>query len=315
MDVTLLSGNEPLQGQIIFKLSHKGDVIETQTMDFDMAGNSETTKIIMWKTRPQFVNYVAGASVYLNGELKDETSYPFSYGLVVWPRFQVVDLSADSSGIDLLVKPRSMTNPAVADFVFQLIQEGDIIYTETKYNIPVIQSTQVLINWPILLDEDTDYIVRVKAFSHTPNITSSYVTIFTSSQDVEIDDDDVEVDDFGASVTLYGRSQVPFKGEVEVWLQSDGSEPLVFTGTPEVLTLNRDDTVGILWDGLPPDTYHVNILVKTLSGDILDRYETVLEIPERAVPLSQPTQPQTPGFSVLMGIMGIIAVVAMFRNQ
>lgn len=315
MDVTLHSGSDPVQGQVIFKLMQKDDVKETQTLDFNTDGNTETTKIVMWETRPQYETYVATASVYVNGELVAQNFYPFSYGFVVLPRFQVVDLSADSSGVDLLVKPRSMTNPAVADFVIQLIQDGDIVYTETKYNIPVIQSTQVLINWPIILDDHTDYMVRVKAYSHTPNITSSYVTHFTSRQDIEIDDKDVDVDDFGVSVTLFGRSQVPFDGEVEVQLQSDGGDPLVFTSSPEILTLNRDDTVGILWDGLAPDTYYVNILVKTSTGKILDRYETVLLIPEPVVPVSQPTQSQTPGFGVLIGILGVIAVAAAIRKE
>ncbi|MDF1557879.1 MAG: hypothetical protein P1P80_06845 [ANME-2 cluster archaeon] len=315
MDVTLQSGSEPVQGQVVFKLAHKGDIIETQTLDFDMKGYSGTTKIIMWETRPQFQNYVATASIYVNGELKTEASYPFSYGLVVLPRFQVVDLSASSSGVDLLLKPRSLSNPAVADFAFQLIRDGDIIYTETKENIPVIQSSMVSINWPILLDDHTDYVVRVKAFSHTPDITSSYVTRFASGQDVEIDDNDVDVDDFGVSVTLFGRSQVPFDGVVEVQLQTNGDDPQVFTEIPEVLTLNRDDTVGIIWDDMAPGTYYVYILVKTLDGEILDRYETVLLIPERAVQVNQPTQSQTPGFGVLMGILGIIAVAEVIRNK
>ncbi|MCL7415522.1 MAG: hypothetical protein M8349_05615 [ANME-2 cluster archaeon] len=135
----------------------------------------------------------------------------------------------------------------------------------------------------------------IKLFSHTLNITSSYVTRFASGQDVEIDDTDVEVDDFGVSVTLFGRSQVPFDGVLEVQIQTNGDDPRVFTNIPEVLTLNRDDTVGIIRDDMAPGTYHVNILVKTLDGEILDRYETVLLIPERAVAVNQPTQSQTPG--------------------
>ncbi|MDF1531022.1 MAG: hypothetical protein P1P72_01685 [ANME-2 cluster archaeon] len=315
MDVTLRSGSEPVQGQVVFKLMHKADVLETRTLDFEMDAKTETTKIIMWETRPQFETYVAIASVYVNGEPVAQNSYPFSYGFVVLPRFQVVDLSADSSGLDLLVKPRSVTNPGVADFKFQLVKDGDIIYSQTKNNIPIIQSTQVSLNWPILLDDHTDYMVRIKAYSHIPNITSSYVTRFTSRQEVEIDENDVEVDDFGVSVTLFGRSQVPFDGTVEVQLQNNGGNPLVFTGSPEILTLNRDDTVGILWDGIAPGTYHVYILVKTLDLEILDRYETVLLIPEPINPINQPTATQTPGYGVLMGILGIITMAAAMRKK
>lgn len=315
MDVTLRSGGEPVKGQIVFTLTHDDELVETQTLDFDIAGNTRTTKVIMWETRPNFDTYVATADVYVDVEPETEATYPFSYGFVVLPRFQVVDLSADSSGVKLLVKPRSIYNPAVADFMFQLIRDGNIIYTETKEDVTVIQSTQVPIDWPILLDDNTDYLVRVKAFSHTPDITSSYATQFTSAQDVEIDDTDVDVDDFGVSVTLYGRSQVPFDGEVEVHLLNGGDDPLVYSGSPEVLTLNRDDTVGIIWDDMAPGYYHVYILVKTLDGTILDRYETVLLIPESVVPIDQPAPTPTPGFGVLVGILSIITVAAVVRNK
>jgi len=307
MDVSIQSSEQVNNGQLIFKLTYRDKLIETTTLDFIIAPGKEIRKVIMWDSQPQFKNYVATVSVLVDGRSVDETSYPFSYGLVVLPRFQVVDLSASSSGASLLLKPRSVSSPGVADFTFQLIQDGEILYSKTKEDIPVIQSTQLSIDWPILLDDNTEYSVRVKAISHTPDITSSYVTWFTSNQEVEIDNMDVDVDDFGASVTLYGMSQVPFNGIVEVELHKDGSDPLVFTGKPEPLTLDRDDTVGIIWDDdLDPGTYQVNIHILTLENEILDRYETMLFIPERASPVSQPTKSKTPGFTILLTILCII---------
>ena len=307
MDVSIQSSEQVNNGQLIFKLTYRDKLIETTTLDFIIAPGKEITKVIMWDSQPQFKNYVATVSVLVDGRSVDETSYPFSYGFVVLPSFQVVDFSASSSGASLLLKPRSVSSPGVADFTFQLIQDGEIIYFETKEDIPVMQSNQLSIDWPILLDDNTEYSVRVKAISHTPDITSSYVTGFTSNQEVEIDDMDVDVDDFGASVTLYGMSQVPFNGIVEVELHKDGSDPLVFTGKPEPLTLDRDDTVGIIWDDdLDPGTYQVNIHILTLENEILDRYETMLFIPERASPVSQPTKSKTPGFTILLTILCII---------
>ncbi len=285
MDVSIQSSEQVNNGQLIFKLTSQEKVIETITQDFTIAPGKEITKIIMWDSRPKFKNYVATVSVLVDGRSVDETSYPFSYGFVVLPRFQVVDLSASSSGASLLLKPRSVSSPSVADFTFQLIQDGEIIYFETKEDIPVMQSNQISIDWPILLDDNTEYSVRVKAISHTPDITSSYVTWFTANQEVEIDDMDVDVDDFGVSVTLYGRSQVPFNGIVKVELHKDGSDPLVFTGRPEPLTLERDDTVGIIWDDdLEPGTYQVNIHILTLGNEILDRYEKNLFYPGTYLP-------------------------------
>jgi len=307
MDVSIQSSQQVNNGQLIFKLTSKEKIIETTTLDFTMAPGQEITKVIMWDSQPKFKTYVATISVLVDSKPVDETSYPFSYGLIVWPRFQVVDLSASSSGASLLLKPGSINNPGVADFTFQLIRDGEIIYSKTEEDIPVIQSTQISIDWPILLDDNTEYSVRLKSISHDPNITSSYVTWFTANQEVEIDDMDVDVDDFGLSVTLYGRSQVPFNGIVEVKLHKNGSDPLVFTGKPEPLTLDRDDTVGIIWnDDLDPGTYQVNIHILTLENEILDRYETILFIPEPTTPASQPTQSQTPGFTIFLTIPVII---------
>jgi hypothetical protein len=314
MDITIHSLHHVEDVEIVFSLIHDDNTIQSRTLNLDLEANSMTNKVIMWDIQPQFETYVATASILIDGELVDEASYPFSYGLVAFPRFQVVDLSASNSGVNLMLKPRNSLNPSVADFTFQLIRNNDIIYTETKEDVPVIQSTQVSINWPILLEDHTDYMARVKALSHTPDIISSYVTEFTSGQDVEIDETDVEVDDFGVSVTLYGKSQVPFDGIVEVELNKDGAETIRYTGRPEILTLNRDDTVGIIWDELDAGTYRVNILVKTLDDEILDRYETVLLIPERSHPITQPVKPQTPGFGAALTIVGIIVVALSLRK-
>lgn len=311
MDVTLRSTTAVEGGQLVFKLTHRGTLVETQTMELHLAANTTTTRVIMWNTRPRYETYVSYISVRVNDAVAAERSYPFSYGFVVLPRFRVVDLSADNMGVNLLLRPSSAINPAVADFTIQLLHDGNIIHSETKKNVPVIQPTLINVNWPILLDDHTDYIVRVKAFSHTPEIISSYTATFTSGQEVEINDNDVDVDDFGASVTLLGRSQVPFDGMVEVELVKDSTSAEVFTGKPDILTLNQEDTVGIIWNDLAPGIYHVLITAKTLDGEVLDRYETVLRIPERVNPVGQPTQTPTPGFGVLLTVVILLTAIAL----
>jgi len=65
--------------------------------------------------------------------------------------------------------------------------------------------------------------------------------------------------------------------------------------------------VGIIWDDeLDPGTYQVNIHILTLENKILDRYETMLFIPEPITHASQPTQSQTPGFTIFLTILGIV---------
>ncbi|MCD4843083.1 MAG: hypothetical protein K8R25_01215 [Methanosarcinales archaeon] len=317
MDITLQSQSPIENGHIELTLSQQDDIIRTRTIDLDMPEDSQLTKVIIWDTKlhSNAKSYTASASIYSNDELINESSYKFSYGFVTLPRFKVIDLSATSSGASVLLSPRKLSDPTVADITFELIHRNEIIYSKTKEDISIIQSTPLSINWPILLKDNTDYIVRVKAYSHTPQITSSYITEFTSCQDIEIDDNDVDVDDFGASVTLFGRSQVPFDGKVEIELRQEGAEPLIYSDRSEILTLNRDDTVGIIWNDLDPGVYKVFILVKTLKGDILDRYETVLLIPEPINPISNPTEQTTPGFNIILSLAMIVVSFTLVRKS
>ena len=306
MDLTLRS-HDQINGSIIFSLAHDNEILESQTIEMDIIPDKETTRVIFWdKHHFQFRVYDATARVYNNGELAAEAIDSFSYGFETLPRFQIVDLSPTSSGTSVLLTPRSVNQPGVADFSFQLIKEGEIIDTQIKENIPVMQTIQVSINWPILLEDHTGYMVRLKSFSHTPKTITTYSTGFTSGQDVEIDETDVDVDDFGVSVTLIGKSQVPFDGIVEVELQQDDTHYKTFSGKPDILTSGRDDTVGIIWDDLDPGAYKVFIKAKTLDGEILDRYETVLLIPEKVNPVSTTEKPKTPGFSAVMDVSMII---------
>jgi hypothetical protein len=314
MDITLLSNENINNGLIVFSLSHDNEILESQTIELDIIPDKEITRVIFWDKHFQFGVYEATARVYNNGEIAAEAVNSFTYGFEALPRFQIVDLSPTSSGISLLLTPRSVNQPGVADFSFQLIKSGEIIYSQMEEDIPVIQTTPISINWPILLEDHTDYMVRLKSFSHVPITITTHSNGFTSGQDVKIDETDVDVDDFGVSVTLVGKSQVPFDGIVEVELQQDDTLYKTFSGKPDILTLDRDDTDGIIWNDLEPCAYKVIIKAKTLDGEILDRYETVLSIPEKLNPVGTP-EPKTPGFSAIIGIFSIIILTLIFRKR
>lgn len=314
MDITVYSNEKINDGLIVFSLSHDNEILESQTIELDIDPEKETTRVIFWDNHFKFGVYEAKARVFNEGEPATEAVDSFTYGLEVLPRFQIIDVSPTSSGTSVLLAPRSLNQPGVADFSFQLIKEGEIIDTQIKENIPIMQSTQISINWPILLEDHTDYIVRLKSFSHVPNTITTYSTGFTSGQDVEIDETDVDVDDFGVSVTLFGKSQVPFDGIVEVELLQNDTVSKTFFGKPDILTLGRDDTVGIIWNDLDSGAYKVHIKAKTLDGEILDRYETVLYIPEKVNLVGTPV-PKTPAFSAILGIFSIIILTLIFRKR
>ena len=100
---------------------------------------------------------------------------------------------------------------------------------------------------------------------------------------MEILDTDIDVDEYGASVTIVGKSQVPFDGIIRVVLTPEGGDVQVFEETADILTAGKEDTVGIIWQGVPRGDYNVKIDVLNLEGEVLDSHETVLRVFEPVV--------------------------------
>jgi len=152
-----------------------------------------------------------------------------------------------------------------------------------------------------------------RVFSHDPKITTAYMSEFTASEDVEIIDADVELDEYGASISMIGMSQVPFEGIVRIVLLGTG-EPMVFEEEAEILTIGREDTVGIMWDGMPGGDYNVNVDIVTSKGVVLDSYETVVRMPAPFVVDVEPEE-KTPGFGIVLGLSVLMAVGLFLRRK
>jgi uncharacterized protein (DUF2141 family) len=164
--------------------------------------------------------------------------------------------------------------------------------------------------WPFLLERNKKYIVRAKIFSHrlyAAPLVNTYVSLFTATDDVEILKGDVSVDEYGASVTLRGKSQVPFDGSIVVNAKNRATGDIktfrqVFQ---EILVSEKEDTAGVVWKGLKPGTYDIEILAVNEENTTLDKYETVLRIPEP--PAVVPTTPQkSPGFAALLFMIALL---------
>ena len=305
--------NEPANDvTLVFEMLYSGDVVESRTVRLGSVSAGDITKMILWENELQEKYYTTNISVYNSGKLLTRDSYSFTHNTVAMPRFKIVDLSADSSKSSLLVSPGSISNPGVADIEIKLFEGSDLVYSETTDNVAILVTKVMDANWPILLQSGLDYTAVARVYSHDPEITTAYMSEFTASEDVEIIDADIELDEYGASISMIGMSQVPFEGTVRIVLSGNG-ESIVFEEEAEILTIDREDTVGIMWDGMPGGDYNVNVDILTSKGVVLDNYETVIRMPEPFVVEVEP-QEETPGFGIIGGLAVLMAVGIFIRR-
>ena len=306
--------NEPIDDvELVFEMLYSGDVVESKTVKLGSVSEGDITKIILWENELKEKYYTTTVSVYVSDKFVTNASYSFSYNTVAITRFSVVDFSADSSRSSLLVSPVSVSNPGVADIEIKLFKGSDLVYSETTNNVAILVTKIIDTNWPILLQSGFDYTAVARVHSHDPAITTAYLSTFTALEDVEITDADVELDEYGASISMIGMSQVPFEGMVRIVLSGNG-EPIVFEEAAEILTIDREDTVGIMWDGMPGGDYNVNVDIMTSKGVVLDSYETIIRMPEPFVVEVEPEK-ETPGFGIIGGMAVLISVGLFVRRN
>lgn len=311
-DVTINS-DKTFDGKLVFELIYSGEVVESHEVQVKVKAGAPLTKVIIWQEKPQHDFYFAKASLYEGDRLLTNSSSPIAYGTVTMPAFQVVDFSSSNSGVLLLLRSY---NPTVVDIKIELLDDNDIIYSKTKKDLSLTASTELRIDWPFLLTDNKNYTVRAKIYSHrlyAPPLVNTYMDGFTATDDVEILPADVQVDEYGTSVTVRGKSQVPFDGFIVVTARNrvTGQTQNYRQLIEDILTSGTDSTAGIVWKGLAPGTYDVIIEAVNNRNISIDKYETVLRIPE--YPVSNITvTPQTTGFE---GIFSIVVLLLIYLRR
>ncbi|HIH44060.1 MAG TPA: hypothetical protein HA257_02960 [Candidatus Methanoperedenaceae archaeon] len=307
-DVSMYSAGQVDSAVLVMEVAHGGEVIESRTVPITNF-SGELTKVIIWEKKPEFERYAANASLYIDGVLIDCKSYPFSHGTAALPRVHLTDLDPDSAGVLMLF--RSYTG-ALADVTVELINGTDIAYSQSSYGLDIVSPKTLRLNWPILL-EKRNYTVRIRLSVQNLRdapIVTTYVKSFTADTDVEIVRSDAEVDEVGASVTLRGKSQVPFDGKVVVKL--GGSVEREFSAPSDILTIGKEDTVGISWD-IPPGTYTAAILAVDSEGAVKDRFETMFRT---SSPQAVPTATQkVPGADTIAAFFAVAAAAIMAARK
>ncbi|MDD5474307.1 MAG: hypothetical protein PHU34_09210 [Candidatus Methanoperedens sp.] len=305
----IVNSTQDFHGKAVFELFYAGSPVESQEVTLNVRAGDPVYKVITWQKKPQHDYYTAKVSIYNDSKLLTSSSYEVSYGTSSLPGFHVVDFSPSNSGVQLLLRP---FNPSAVDIKIELLDNNDVVYTKLKEDVSLkTLPEEIKTTWPFLLTDNKNYIVRLKIFTHrlyAPALVNTYIAKFTAASDVEILADDVQVDEYGASVTVRGKSQVPFDGFIVVTARSRATnETQVYrTQMEEILVSGKEDTAGVVWKGLAPGTYDVEILAVNKDNVTIDKYETALRIPEYSnVSKSVPAK-TTSGFEAFIFIITLL---------
>lgn len=312
-DVTINSTSD-FQGKAVFELSYAGSTVESHQIPIDIKEGNSVIKVILWEKKPQQDYYTAKVRILDGSKVLSNASYQVSYGTVSLPDFHVVDFSPTNTGVQLLLRP---FNPGSIDIKIELLDNNDIIYTKSNDNIYLTAIQEITMTWPFLLERNKKYIVRAKIYSHrlyAAPLVNTYVSFFTAADDVEILTEDVTVDEYGASVTVRGKSQVPFDGSIVVNAKNRaaGDIKTFRQAYQEILVSGKEDTAGVVWKGLIAGTYDVEILAVNEENITLDKYETVLRIPEP--PAVAATTNKSPGFETLFFMIVLFSIARRLKG-
>ena len=305
---------QPLENaSLTFTLSSGKKLLKSETYPLGpVEKGREITKVLFWGIKEDFGtdrgSYTARVFVKNDGEPLVFRELSFSYRNPTLSKLKLVDFSADSEKASVLMTLANpagfgsiqLPEPGMIDLDLKLLSGTEIVYSEKQKNIPVTNTYYNASYWPFLLEKDKNYTALLKVRSHSPDITTAYRSDFRAEEKVEIIDRDIDVDEYGASVTIIGRSQVPFDGIIRVVLTSEEGKVQVFEETADILTAGKEDTVGIIWQGVPKGDYNVKIYVLNLEGEVLDSHETVLRVFEPVVETS-PVE-ESPAFNSLAGL-------------
>jgi hypothetical protein len=306
-----INSDVDFNGKLVFELMYAGELVESHEVSVNVKAGEPLTKVIIWQEKPQHDFYTAIVSLYEGNMLLSNSTYHIAYGAVTMPAFQVVDFSPSNSGVQLLLRSFS---PTVTDIKIELLDNNDIIYSKTEEDMSITASSELQIAWPFLLTDNKNYVVRAKIYSHrlnAPPLVNTYIAAFIATDDVEILSPDVQVDEYGASVTLRGKSQVPFDGFILVTARNRMTKEMQTyrQQLEDILTSGKESTAGIVWKGIPPGNYDVLIEAVNQENITIDKYETVLRIPEYSSANVTVPDKNTPGFEGVF-LLSILLLVS-----
>jgi hypothetical protein len=309
-DITLHADEYYTSITIDVDLIFEGKVLESRHVTIEeMTPNTDITKVFSWNiANPEDGFYRTRMTLSMDGSLLDTQYYNFSYGSMALPRLFIEDVIPDSSGVSVILAPSTSqfgTDPVLTDVEYMLVDGDTVIYRITDRRITVVQATPLSKNWNVRLENNHHYSTRVKV-----RISSPQNTVIAQSEDF-IAIDDVRItelyrDETGASVTVLGMSQVPFIGSIIFTVSKDGNTIEKIQEKSPVLMSEDDETIEVTWsDRLPPGLYELSVEVVGNDGDVLNKWNTIIEAEQSkdGNDSATPTPTQTPGFSAAISLI------------
>ena len=322
-DVTLHSGAHHTNITIDAELMLEGEVLRKERFVIDeVLPDIGITKVASWdlkSTEDGF--YITRMTLTVDGSVLETRYHNFSYGSPALPRIFIKDIIPDSRGVSVIISPYRTqfgTQAVLTDVEYMLVDGDTVIYRTTDQRVDVVQATPLSKDWTVRLLNNHPYSARVKI-----KVPSQRQRDFVIARSVDFTaEDDARItelyrDETGASVTVLGLSQVPFTGEIVFTVSKDGEIIEEIRERSPILMSEDDETIEVIWSSrLPAGTYELSVKVVGNDGDLVDRWDTVIEAEEsRYVNVSQaPTPEKTPGFNIYQAAFAIMAIY-LFRKH
>jgi hypothetical protein len=320
-DVTIYSDDQYSDITIDAKLILDGEVLRSkQFLIEDIAPNSDITKILFWDLNiPPRGSYRTMVNLSVDGSLLETKYSNFSYGSPTIPRIFVKDIVPDSSGISAILAPyitQSGSEPILTDVEYMLLDGDTVIYRTSERRIVISQATPLSEDWNVRLENNRLYSARIKAKISSPREAIIALSEdFTSMDDARITE--LFRDETGASVTVLGMSQVPYTGTIVFTVLKDGDIIEEIKEQSPVLMAEDDETIEVSWNGrLQPDIYELSVKVIGNDGDILDKWDTLIEAEESiyAAQEATPATTESPGFSIYLSISSLVILILLSKR-
>jgi ribosomal protein L23 len=226
-------------------------------------------------------------------------------------------MSANSSGFKIILSPyerrigEGLFNPSIVDVKFGILNNKDIIFTDTLEQVTLYQPAELSGRWKTILKEGTNYTAFAQVFMYEngkPTYISTSYSGFTSVNDAKIIN--VDADGLGSSITVESISMVPLDARVSFVLkQNDKILEEKEIDAPVITSNDADETIEVLWNrNLDNGKYIAETKIVDKKNEIIDRYDKVFEVKTTAVNTSVTAQ-STGDAKKIPGFQGIEIIV------
>ncbi|VVB89099.1 Uncharacterised protein [uncultured archaeon] len=251
-------------------------------------------------------------------------------------KIYVDGFGVNSNGFKLILRTyerhlETSYQPFLADIEYILVASGEqVVYSQKVEQItlsPGVEGAIVLEHHGnVALEEGKKYEGLAKVYIYREGVPEYYLTVrsnFTARNDAEITE--VYGDSTGASATIKSTSMVPLDAKI-IFTLKKGSR-IVETreiDAPFIMSNDKEKTVNILWtNNLDEGTYMVSAILNT--KDVNVNYDKIFNVDSRTVPktlepanqsgLSGGGSHSAPGFTIILPILAIIALVLIYNRR